>query len=913
MAERGFSGAVIFDADGSGQKGNAMTPAGPMFGSERWTELYLHALHEAERLNLTLALSIQSGWNVGGPRVPPDDAAKQVTWSETTVSGGQPVERRLQAPTRRGDYYREICVLAWPVRELPEDRSPIRDLDLKAATREAGGAAPDCRYLLDDHPPTAGEWDAQPEEVLDVTRFVDADGVLRWDAPEGDWVVLRVGYTLTLAEVSTASNDWQGLVIDYLSEEAFNKYWADSVAPLLDAAGPLVGRVLTHLETDSWECGSMNWSPRFAAEFRSFNGYEIKPFLPVLAGKIIGSRAASNAFLADFRKTIGHCISENHYRVFAERAAEYGLGIHPECSGPHAGPLDGIKNYGHSDLVMTEFWSPSPHRPDDDDRFYVKQASSAAHIYGKRLVGAESFTTIGPHWNDCLWRDQKPAMDYAFCSGLNTVFFHTFTCSPASMGLPGQEYFAGTHVSPRVTWWEESGPFMDYINRVQHLAQRGRFVADVLYYYGDHVPNIASYKGSDPAGALPGYDYDITNEDIFLRLDVVDGRIVTPGGTSYRVLVTPDHEVLSFAALKKIAALLRDGATVLGPKPKRLVSLVGGESAQEEFASLADRLWGERPAAKGSRRVGTGRLVWGCSSREFLLEEGVPPDFAPSDPAKASRFEYVHYVIDGRDVYFVSNQSDRRQRAEFVFRVAGRRPEFWDPATGTTRLADRFEISTCTTTVPLTLEPHGSVFVVFDEPASAGMNGAPNSPEWREVDKLAGPWDVQFDSRWGGPVGPVRFEKLASWLDHPLEGVRAYSGRATYRHAFVIDSSMAGRTVAIELGDIKDVGVARVRLNGADLGVVWLPPFRVEVTEAIQSGDNELEVEVVNSWHNRVMADEELPPEQRLTNTNIRIVHKGKFRWEPEDAGLLGPVRLVTQVAPNRKVTRTAARAVESD
>ena len=191
-------------------------------------------------------------------------------------------------------------------------------------------------------------------------------------------------------------------------------------------------------------------------------------------GKIIESREKSNAFLADFRKTIAHCVSENHYRTFAENAAKYNIGIQPECSGPHAGPIDGIKNYSHSSIVMSEFWAPSPHRPDPPNRFFVKQASSAAHIYGKQFVGAEAFTTIGPHWNDLLWHDQKPAMDYEFCEGLNMVFFHTFTCSPPEMGLPGQEYFAGTHVNPQVTWWDESNVFMDYINRTQFVFQQGK-------------------------------------------------------------------------------------------------------------------------------------------------------------------------------------------------------------------------------------------------------------------------------------------------------------------------------------------------------------------------------------------------------------------------------------------------------
>ena len=900
MHEKGFSGAMIFDADGSGQKGNRRAPEGPMFGSEEWTELYLHALNEGKRLGLKLGLSIQSGWNLGGPRVPLDDAAKQLTWSETRIEGSGQIARKLLLPEHNFNYYRDIRVLAWPDHSSQASRKPIRELSAKTASHEPGGSAPDCRQLLDDYPAEDGEQDALLEDVVDLTDKLGEDGVLRWHSPEGKWIVWRVGYTPTRAEVSTSSGKWQGHVIDYLSKEAFDNYWVDSVDTLLKQAGAMAGTVLTHLETDSWECGGMNWTPKFEAEFKRFNGYEIARYLPTVAGKIIENRAASNAFLADFRKTIAYCISENHYHVFAEHAAEYGLGIQPECSGPHAGPLDGIKNYSHSDICMSEFWAPSPHRPHPANRFFVKQASSAAHIYGKKYVGAESFTTIGPHWNDLLWRGQKSAMDYEFCEGLNMIFFHTFTCSPQEMGYPGQEYFAGTHVNPQVTWWDESGPFMDYINRVQHIVQQGQFVADVLYYYGDHVPNIAVNKGFNRAGALPGYDYDVTNEDILLRLQVEDGQLVVPGGICYRVLVLPDHKVLSLAALNKVEELLAEGATVLGPKPERLVSRVGGDAAQRKFHALANQLWGERLKDQGTRQVGRGRLIWGHSSHEFLQADEVAPDFEALDAERQADYEYIHYTLDGADVYFVCNQIEETRSVDLAFRVSGRQPEFWDPATGSIREASRFTSNDGTTTVPVTFEPHGSMFVIFRSAADGSRNKGPNFPCWQEKQAIAGPWEVTFDPKWGGPEEPVRFDALTSWLDHSDLGIRYYSGKALYRTAFDLEQFVAGEPLSLELGDVKDVGIARVTLNGEDLGVVWLPPFRVDISEAVQRGENKLEVLVVNSWHNRVMGDDLLPADQLVTQTNIEVEKQGKFKWNLEDSGLLGPVRIVHMSrAPN--------------
>ena len=1036
MHDKGFSGAMIFDAHGANQRGNANVPNGPIYGGEEWTKLYLHALHEAKRLDLVIGLSIQSGWNLGGPGVTLDDKAKQITSSETQVEGPAMVRRKLPVPRSNYDYYRDICVLAYPrkiasgppfklsasssqskypvteitggefwvsggekggegptpqspewvefafektvtvaglrlagrkgygpkvcrleavdtkqktktfnlkdgdnelafdaiegksVRVVFEDSydpshpdaprnvqvvsaqllgkdgrsltggpakagKPISNLTAKTGAKELGGSAPDCRFLLNDHPAVDGEEDAALEDIIDLTDKVDDDGTLKWKAPAGNWTVLRIGYTPTHAHVSTSSDNWQGHVLDYLSKAVFDRYWYDVVDPLLKKAGPMAGTVLTQLETDSWECGGMNWSPKFADDFKRYNGYDIIKYLPVIGGKIVESREASNAFLADYRKTIAHCVSENHYKTFAANAARYGIGIQPECSGPHAGPVDGIKNYSHSDIVMSEFWAPSPHRPAPPNRFFVKQASSAAHIYGKRYVGAEAFTTIGPHWNDLLWHAQKPSMDYEFCEGLNMVFFHTFTCSPKEMGLPGQEYFAGTHVNPQVTWWEESKVFMDYINRIQFIVQQGRFTADVLYYYGDHVPNIAVNKGFNRAGSLPGYDYDVTNEDILLRLDVADGRIVVPGGVRYRVLVLPDHKVLSLAALKKVEELLAQGATVLGPKPERLVSRVGGDAAQREFHALADRLWGEAPAAQGMRQVDRGRLAWGRNSRDLLQADRLAPDFEALDAARQADYEYIHYTLAGADVYFVCNQTTEARKVDLAFRVSDRQPELWDPATGHIRAADAFVIKGDRTTVPVFFDPHGSLFVIFRSKADGNGKPGVNFPAWQEHQAIAGPWEVSFDPGWGGPAKPVRLDTLSSWTDHSDPGIKYYSGKAVYRTTFNMDRVAADGPLALELGSVRDVGIARVTLNGRDLGVLWRSPFRVDIRGAVKTGENRLEVMVVNSWHNRVMGDDALPEKKRFTRTNIRVTHEGRFKWKLEASGLLGPVRLV--------------------
>ena len=327
-------------------------------------------------------------------------------------------------------------------------------------------------------------------------------------------------------------------------------------------------------------------------EFRKRRGYDLAPFLPVFAWRVVESREASNRFLYDLRKTVGELMAENHYAPMAKLAARRGLMIHCEAGGPHPGPFDALRNWGRCDWPMGEFWVQSPHRPTEDSRFFMKGPASAAHIYGKPIACGEGFTSVGPHWRDTLWSSQKPTFDHEACAGLNLTFWHAFTCSPESMGVPGQEYFAGTHFNPQITWANQAHAFIAYLNRCQFLLQQGRFVADVCYYYGDHVPNVPGRKQTDPAKVLPTYDYDYLNEEMLLQMTVKDGRLVLPCGMSYRLLVLPDLKVISLEVLKKVQELVQAGGAVAGPRPERHPSFSGGAAADQGFHEALRRVVG---------------------------------------------------------------------------------------------------------------------------------------------------------------------------------------------------------------------------------------------------------------------------------------------------------------------------------
>jgi hypothetical protein len=959
MKANGYGGVLLIDAGGAEEGGHDPVPAGPTFGSAEWRVLFLHALKEADRLGLVISLTIQSGWNLGGPTVQPKDAAKTITWSRISVEGPTRIHQTLPYPAQKQGFYRDIAVLALPLHHgallagAPGiSRPAIPLLQFKAASKEYGMSAPNPAPLLNSNTGQPGDEDARLSEVRDLTGNFDANGVLDWEVPAGQWEILRIGYTISGALVSTSSGKWQGLALDYMNRSAFDTYWNEVLVPLMADAKPYLGRSLKYVVTDSWELGGINWTPGFREEFRTRRGYDLLPYLPVVTGRIIEGRETSGYFLNDLRRTVADLVAHNHYTVFAEHAQALGLGIHPESGGPHGAPIDALQLLGIDAMPQTEFWSINAHRPSDQDRFFVKEASSAAHIYGKNIVAGEGETSIGPQWEERIWNDLKPTFDQALCEGLNLIFWHTFTSSPANYGLPGQEYFAGTHFNPRVTWWKVSRGWVNYINRSDFLMQQGLPVSDVLYYYGDAVPNFVRVKSDDPAKVLPTYDYDVINEDALVnRLGVKDGSLRLPDGVTYRVLVLPTTPLMSTRALQKIEQLVAEGATVIGPKP---IHTTGIDTSNGEMARLADKVWGACDGVSvQENRHGNGRMICGKSAREVLTQEHVSPDFEFLAAHPDASFDFVHRRMPGAEIYFIRNARDHAETAQVTLRVSGKQPELWFADTGRITRPAVFEFTPDgRTRMPLTLEPFGSVFVVFRQaaqqhvtqltrdgrvlfPAGTTLDEFPevglvnntmriesahagqyeavtadgkhlraNFPNAALRQEVNGGWDVSFTPGWGAPESS-HFDTLRSWTESADPGIRYYSGTATYSTDVEIPAALlgAGWRLEIDLGEVREF--AEVTLNGRPVGTLWKLPFRLDITAAAQPGRNRLQVRVTNLWPNRLIGDEQPGVTHRFTHTNIR-----KFTKDSPllPSGLLGPVILIStkNLAAESRDSRTS-------
>ncbi len=838
----------------------------------------------------------------GGPREcelqASNDGTNFRTIAQFELEKGQ--ARRVEFPETSAALFRLLIRSAyapdvqlaggWILRQGDEAprRPGLRWWAFKSANRSFWDYPQQGPQALEEEYPEDGALDLRAAEVVDLSGRV-SEGKLNWEVPEGRWTILRFGYTLLGQQTRASSVSANGYECDVLDSCGIERQFQTVAEPILRAAEGYAGSTLKFLHVDSYELGAdvegqqPTWSAHFRPEFQVRRGYDLLAFLPALAGRIVDSRESTGRFLWDIRRTIGDLMAGRFFGRFAELAHARGVGIHCETGyGTYPHPhIDGLECAGKCDVTMGEFW----HGTDIMSQFdnfcnVIRSVSSAAHVYGRRIVQAESFTSWN-HFQECP-ANLKTVGDLAFCDGLNRVVVHQYTHQPKIGEKPGIQYFAGTHLDRNLTWWEQGAAWLRYLARCQYLLQQGRFHADVCYFYGEGATTFVPSRHCLRPALPGGYNFDCVNADVLLnRMAVRDGRLGLADGVSYALLVLPEHPEMSPRLLSRVRDLVEAGATVLGPKPLRAPGLTAYPACDTELHEIARTMW--RDQETGENRIGKGRLLWGMSVAQALSTLRLSADFEILKNGELAQVEFTHRSIDGSEVYFVSNQAQRTQDCECAFRVAGRQPELWDPVTGAVRDLPEFREQGGRTLVPLHFEACQSVLVVFRKPI--GQRGAgKNLIAARTLAEIEGGWEVSFDPKWGGPAKVV-FPRLEDWTKRPEEGIRFYSGKATYRKMLDGPQSRGGR-IYLNLGTVNHV--AEVRCNGKNLGVVWCAPWRVDVTGVLRAKGNVLEIDVVNLWPNRMAGDAALPPEKRFTKTNLTA-----YRADSPllSSGLLGPVR----------------------
>jgi len=844
----GVGGVMNFDA------GTGMIKGPVDFGSKEYWALKNHAISECNRLNLFFGMHNCPGWSSsGGPWVKPEHAMMDLTWSETSVTGGKNLTVALPKPFSKLNYYRDTFVLAYPA--LPGE-APLQNLvagitsnnglvQIEQLTTESQGvdvfptgdgtsgylqfefkepyqarsvsfshAAIDTsknpavtktgtsdpsggalklevsddgiqfreaanlgiigsalnrfdfpvikgRYFRlsssqphhysmvrfsgaerisewktkanyisggDNAAPTANiqaESIIDPNSIVNLSHLMDKDGNLRWDAPAGDWVILRLGYAAKGTFNNAAPEGGEGLEIDKYSKEAMDLHFTAMMSELLPTMAPLAAKSKVFLEIDSWEVGIQNWTPGFREEFLQHAGYDLTNYLPAMTGRVVGSAKISDRFLWDLRRTQADLVADNYYGHFDKLCKKHGFS---SINEPYEnGPFEELQISSRVDYSIGEFWSglSTWFQHNYAHRRTTKLCASVAHVYGKKIVGAEAFTAEAPSGK---WQEYPFALkalgDKYFTEGLTRIIFHRYAMqpNPDPSVAPGMTMaYWGMHFERTNTWWGQSRKWLDYLARCQYMLQQGLFVADLVYFTGEGAPKHTRVFREDLNPVPPeGFDYDVIDREVILtRMQVKNGRIVLPDGMSYRIMVVQEYETMTLELVRKLHELVKAGMILVGAKPKRTPGLGNRSGNDKAMLKLADELWGDVDGKSVKERgFGKGRVFWGETMETILDKLKIAHDFEVTSRSGDAPIRYIHRTIGDTEAYFICNERRDNEDLVCTFRVNNRQPEFWDADSGAMIPVGIYETSNGRVRVPVQLKPYGSLFVVFRSPAT---------------------------------------------------------------------------------------------------------------------------------------------------------------------------------------------------
>lgn len=712
-----------------------------------------------------------------------------------------------------------------------------------------------------------------PDAIKNVTEF-SKNGVLDWEVPEGKWVIRRMAMLPTGVTNSPAAPEATGPEIDKMSKKHVAFHFDAFIGDILKRIPEVDRKTFKVVVQDSYETGGQNWTDDMISVFKERYGYDPVPYLPVLEGTVVGNPDISDRFLWDLRRLIADRVSYDYVGGLRDVCHQHGLTTWLENYGHWGFPGEFLQYGGQSDEIAGEFWSEGS-LGDIENR----AASSCGHIYGKRRVWAESFTSGGPAFGRYPYQ-MKQRGDRFFTEGINSSLLHVYIHQPFEDREPGLDAWFGNEFNRKNTWFSQMDVFTGYLKRCNFMLQRGDYVADVAYFIGEDAPKMTGICTPE----LPaGYSFDYINGEVLLqRASVEDGRIVLPSGMKYRLLVLPQLETMRPEILQKIKELLQAGACVIGPAPKYSPSLSDYPAADRKVQALASELWGDQ--TESVRTIGKGRLFMPATSLQPVLEAlNVKPDMRVNSGTPVL---FIHRATDEGDIYFISNQSETPVDINPSFRVAGKLPELWNPLTAEIRLLPEFTCADGVTTVPVRLEGFESSFIIFRKKGTPAKTTARNYPVKEVLATVSSPWQVDFEKGKRGPEEAVTFPALQDWTESTDPSIRYFSGKAIYTNRITLDE-LPQKALYLDLGKV--MVMAKVKINGQYVGGVWTTPYRLPVGDFLRKGENLIEVEVVNNWRNRLIGDASLPEKERGTWTNVNP-------WNADSplqsSGLIGPVEI---------------------
>ncbi|WP_147676477.1 glycosyl hydrolase [Algibacter pacificus] len=722
-----------------------------------------------------------------------------------------------------------------------------------------------------------------PDQVIDLSSKLDENGILNWDAPAGNWTIMRMGMTPTGTKNAPAAPQGVGYEIDKMNSDLAQYHFDNFVGELLKRIPEESKSAFKYVVADSYEQGAQNWTDGYEEKFKEKYGYDPVPFLPVLSGRIVGSVELSERFLWDLRRSIADDVAYEYVGGLRKASNEHNLKTWLENYGHWGFPGEFMMYGGQSDLISGEFWNEGTL-----GNIECKASSSTAHTYGKSVTSAEAFTSSRRAYL------RHPAMlkkrgDWALTEGINHFVLHLYIQQPDDNRKPGMNAWFGTEFNRHNTWFSQADTYFDYLRRCQHLLQQGKYVADVCYYIGEDAPVMTGVRNPE----IPkGYSYDYINAEVILdRLSVKDGRFVLPDGMSYKVMVLPPFKTMRPELLAKIEQLVQEGGTILGPKPEQSPSLENYPMADNQVKELVGKMWhGDYANGKMNVEYGKGKIWDGYELSEVFADLNLDKDVAVPEDAPVL---WIHRKTEDMDIYFISNQSDETLKISPVFRTnKSLKPQLWNAITGEIRVLPEHKVTETGIEVPLKMQAAQSWFVVFtndDNNAPQKPLYSENFPAYKKVQAVKGPFMVDFINKDIAPQNPVEFKELIDWKNSTDEQIKFYSGKAVYTTTFKIEQVSEQQELFLNLGKVSVM--AKVKLNGKDVGGVWMEPYRLNISEAIIKGENTLEIEVVNLWRNQLIRDKSREKDEKYTWI---VIDKITPESPLQKSGLLGPVVIET-------------------
>jgi hypothetical protein len=827
---------------------------------------------------------------------------------------------------------------------LPEQESPLYSDAIEFFSEKSGNvkAADENSFLNTTNPSNQNI----VKEVIDITSKMSSDGTLNWKPTEGNWTVIRFGYTTTGSTNAPATAAGTGLECDKMDTAALNLHFRSFPAKLIEKAGSFAGNTFKFMLIDSWECGYQNWTTNMLKEFEQLRGYSLISYIPVLCGETSGNTEIDEAVLYDLRKTGGELIENNYYRHFGELLHKNKIEFHAEVIYGNTGypSLDILKTTQYVDLPMYEFWSAT-----DDKRnvtYYpgtgveLNMPSCAAIGYGKPVMASEAYTGYA-HYSETP-QGLKPFGDKAFCSGINQIILHSNVHQPND-NKPGMTLGQfGAHFNRNNSDWKYISGWFDYQSRIQDVIQQGVASHDILYYLGDQLPQFLSYNKSN---TLPfGYMFNSCNYDILKnRIKVTDGKLVLNGKVTYSVLCLPPVESISFETLLRVGELVKEGIILYAPRPLRMLSVSDLKTNKKAFDELVALIWGKIDGQSvSSNNYGDGKVYWGIPLADVLKKEKVLPDLNTRQD-DGMNLLFIHKKVDGTDVYFVMNQQNYGVCREMSFRITGKTPEIWDPEYGSIIKPSVYTADENYTTLPVNLKPYESLLFVFngEKPAdhivSVKQNGkqifpAADASKWQSVPCIIrennsftavsgeeGEFELTtlqqkkytiksskamefvlsdfsgkltFDAGYAATIAPVEFTTLQWLTESGNPDIKYFSGTANYTISFKfpVDQIQKADSILLDLGEFETL--AEIKLNGTNLGRLWKPGTYIPVKGMLRN-ENLLEVSVANIYRNRFIGDFIQFGKIQNLSTSSPITDFLNKDLPLRPSGLKGPIRII--------------------